>query len=189
MKNKKIYLFIGIFIILLAIIIFAFIINNNNIDNNTTSNTSNETNEEEQVLLPTFTIKSTKDNPIEMDDIEATSLELTNNFGDIKIITTLKNNSKEDVKGFFIEIELQDENGKRITTIAENSEETIKAKGEITLTNYISEEANGDKIKNAKILTIEKNSIKDSIENSFDEMEESISVPEVEQTVKAPENE
>ena len=106
-----------------------------------------------------------------MDWVEATTIKISNNAGDVKVDTILKNNSDEDIHGFFIEINLLDKDNNIITTLSENSEKTIKAHSEHALTNYITALDNAENITNAQIVTMEKNSIKNMLENRFQDIE------------------
>ena len=169
MKNKKIVISVGVLLIVIIIIIIAIAIFNNK--NNSENNTTNQTSESTPSSTPTFTIESTKDNPIEMNGIEASSLQIKNNNGDVEIITTLRNNTQENINGFFIEINLLDKDNNIITTISENSKKTIKAYSNHTMTNYISALDNAEDITNAQIVTLEKNSIQNMLENRFKDIE------------------
>lgn len=167
MKNKKIVISVSILLVLIiGIILFIIIYNNNNSKNNSLNETSDST-QIAQSSIPTFTIESTKDSPIEKDGIEASSLQIKNNSGDVEIITTLRNNTDENIHGFFIEISLLDKNNNIVTTISENSEETIKANSSYALTNYVSNLNNAGDITSARIETLEKNNIKNMLENNF----------------------
>lgn len=106
-----------------------------------------------------------------MDDIEATNIEVIYNQGELQVSTTLKNNSSETLNGFFIEIGLLDENANTVSTIAQNSEETIEPNQEITIINNVVGFDEQTNIVNAKIVSIEKNTIQDTIDNSFEIIE------------------
>lgn len=183
MKHKKIVYIciVVILIIVLAVVAFCMIQSNHTKDNtpeeNVQSNVSSESvgeiaNPGEDMGIQTITLKSTSDNPIQKDNIEASNIEIINTLGDLKIITTLKNNSNEAVEGFFIVIDLLDENGEVVTTIAKNSNDKIEANGEFVLTNYASQPTDKKSIKSAKITSLEKNSMRTTIENSFEQMKE-----------------
>lgn len=181
MKNKKIYLLIIISVILLVFIGIIFYINktNDNINYNELNSSSDELNQkmEEDNYIQTFNIKSTPDNPIKIDDIEATNIEITDDSGKLQIVTTLKNNSNEDCEGFFISIALLDENGNTLTTISKNSSEIIPANGELTLTNSVVGIEKKANFLNAKIETFEKSAIKNNLENVFNTMND-MAIPE-----------
>lgn len=175
MKNKKIYVIILIFILVLALAIIMFYANKYN-----SSKLAQNSQEQENVdtdLLKTTTFKSTSDNPIEMNGIEATTIKILNNLGELQILTTLKNNSNETLNGFFIEMALLDETGNTITTITENSEQKIEAHDEFSVTNYVAGLTTESNISNVKIVSLEKNTLKDTIEDNFNDMEEEIPVP------------
>lgn len=171
MKNKKLlFSLIIIFIIFFIcfIIFYKIKISNNNDFNNSTNN---ELENESTNLIQTYTIKSSKDNPIEKDGLEATNIELTYSGGNVDVITTLQNNSENDIQGFFITVDLIDSNNKVITSFSDNSEETIKSHDTLTITNYITELNNFKDIKYASIRYLLKNNFKDSINQNFKDME------------------
>lgn len=167
MKNKKVYIIITVIILILVasigIICFMKLKNKNiNSENEVESNIiyNKETN-----------IKSTQENPIKYEEIEATNIDVKYISGTLEIDTTLKNNSNDDIDGFFITIALLDEKGNTVTSISDNSNEKIGANKEISIKNYVVEEENIDVICNAKIVSFEKNSVKDILDDSIDEIE------------------
>ncbi len=91
-------------IIFIGIIIFILTQNstNNNLNNTYNSVLLNESVEESNGVIQTYTIKSSKDKPIEKDGLEATNIQLKYFDDQIEIITTLQNNTEEDIQGFFI---------------------------------------------------------------------------------------
>lgn len=179
-KNKKKYIFSGILILLLIIIVIIFVIRNNK---NNNENPNNEISNEAVENIPSnkieevskvINIKSTKENPIEKDNVEVTNVEIIDNFGDLQVTSTLKNNNSEELNGFFIEIDFLDEDGNVVTSIAENSEQKVKQNEEFTFYNSVVELNNAGDIVTARISFIEKSSTKNSIENAFDEMDEDV---------------
>lgn len=190
MKNKKmVYILIAIFIVSLVALIAFYAISKNGKENDQDDKASNDVAQNDPVsnqletglrspegdirdLIQTTNLQSTSDHPIRNDVIEATNIEIVNTLGDLKITTTLKNHSNEAVEGFFIVIDLVDENGETVTTIAKNSNDTIEANGEFILTNYASQPNDKQTIKDAKITSLEKNSVKNTIENSFEQMQQ-----------------
>ena len=118
----------------------------------------------------TFNIKSTEENPIEKDGIEAESIDFNVIGNDLEVTTTLKNNTKDDLNGYLIEIEFLNDKGETVTTIVDNSPDVIKPKETKTITNYIMELQNPKQITSAKIISLEKSSIGESLEETFDEM-------------------
>lgn len=168
MKKKKyivgLIVLILILIILLGIFIFAKKAKNDVAQNTIESSEEN--------LQETFTIQSTKNHPIQKDDIEATKIEVIRNSDEYIIHTTLKNNSQEPIEGFFITLSILDEKGNTITSISENSSESIPVNGELVLTNYVTGIDKNVKCSSAKIDTLEKNNIKDNLENAFDTMDD-----------------
>lgn len=117
-----------------------------------------------------FNIKSTEQNPIEKNGIEAESIDFNVIGNDLEVTTTLKNNTKEDLNGYLIEIEFLNDNGETVTTIVDNSPDVIKPKETKTITNYIMELQNPKQITSAKIISLEKSSMGESLEQTFDEM-------------------
>lgn len=187
-KNKKIYIFSGILILLLIIVIIILSIINNkegkeNNNENNHEDIDMELSDEIVENIPSnkiegvskvINIKSTKENPIEKDNIEVTNVEIIDNFGDLQATSTLKNNSSEELNGFFIEIDFLDKDGNVVTSIAENSEQKVKPNEEFTFYNSVVEARNTGDIVTARISFIEKSSTKNSIENVFDEMDEEV---------------
>lgn len=170
MKNKKLLfsLIIIFIIIFICFIIFFKIKSSNNNDFN--NSTNNELENESTDFIQKYKIESSKDNPIEKDGLEATNIELTYSNGDVDVITTLQNNSENDIQGFFITINLVDSNNKAITSFSDNSEETIKAHDTLTITNSITELNNFKDIKYASISYLLKNNFKDSVNQTFNNM-------------------
>lgn len=145
MKNQKLVLIIFsivIFLILLCIAIYFFT------NNNKKSQSSNPN---------TYTIESTKKNKIEKDGLEVTNIEISKSTSEVKVVTTLVNNSNTSITGFFIEILLLDKDGKAITSIVKSSQEELGAKQTLVFTNYITGVKNMKKIETARIETLEKN--------------------------------
>ena len=118
----------------------------------------------------TVTVKSTEEKPILLNEVEATNIEIIRvNSNNLEIHTTLKNNSDEDINGFFIVVGLLDKDGNQINVIAQNSEEVIKANSELVIYNNASVE-DTQKVVDARMITFEKTPTQNSIENAFDEM-------------------
>lgn len=178
--NKKIktVLFFLVLLIILAVIIFFVVKYINDSKNSTQPIQDNQISSSDTINSKVINIQSTTENPIQMDDIEATNIEVMYNQGELQVSTTLKNNSSETLNGFFIEIGLLDENANTVSTIAQNSEETIEPNQEITIINNVTGFDEQTNIVNAKIISIEKNTIQntiqDTIDNSFEETEKSI---------------
>lgn len=174
--NKKIktVLFFLVLLIILAVIIFFVVKYINDSKNSTQPIQDNQISSSDTINSKVINIQSTTENPIQMDDIEATNIEVIYNQGELQVSTTLKNNSSETLNRFFIEIGLLDENANTVSTIAQNSEETIEPNKEITIINNVTGFDEQTNIVNAKIISIEKNTIQDTIDNSFEEMEKSI---------------
>lgn len=168
MKNKK-YIIGLIVLILILLVLLGIFVFAKKAKNNATKNTIESS---EEGLQETFTIQSTKNHPIQKDDIEATKIEVVRNSDEYRIHTTLKNNSQEPIQGFFITLSILDEKGNTVTSISENSLESIPVNSEIVLTNYVTGIDKNVKCSSAKIDTLEKNNIKDSLENAFDTMDD-----------------
>ncbi len=185
-KKKKIYIFSGILVLLVILVVTIFVvINNKDINKNNNENNnedidmelSNESVDNIQSnnyegTPQVITIKSTKENPIEKDNVEVTNIEITDNFGDLQVTTTLKNNSNEFLNGFFIEIDLLDKDGKVVTSISQDSEQKVEANTEFTFTTQVVQLPNAVDIVNARVKSIEKSSTKNLIDESLNEIEE-----------------
>lgn len=173
MKKKVIIIFIVI-IFLTILVSTIFILKNKNSNRaSSKQNTSNNIvtdNESEDNLNKEITIKSTENNKIEQDGITAEKIDIKVSGGDLEIITTLKNNSSDDLNGFLIEIELLDENGNEVTVITENSKEVVKPNQIIEFFNSVIDLENPERIANARILSLSKNNVDDMFNNMFDEM-------------------
>ena len=179
-KNKKIYIISGILIllILIAVIIFVIIsIKKKSNDENLNMESSDEIVENKYSnnydgIPQTIIIKSTKENPIEKDNVEVTNIEVIESLGELQVTTTLKNNTNETLNGFFIEIYFLDKDGNEITSISEDSEKKVEPNEEFSFYNTVAEIPNGKDIINARIGSLEKSSTRNYIENAFDEMDE-----------------
>ena len=161
MKNKKLMIVICIAIILMLIIgIVLFIF----LKKNTRKNEDTEIIQNKADMV----IKSTKENPIELEGFEATNIDIFKTTEtSLEVKATIVNKSDVLVKGFFIEIGLYDDKGEMVTEIAENHTEEIKS-GE----NYILEASvvgikNTLDITSAKILKLEKETTS-NMEEAFD---------------------
>ena len=179
MKNKKgRIIIIGIIVILLLIALFFIVLSKKNnlfsnitkqeIEKNTKNEEINSDNNSEVILTSTMIIKSTKEKPIEKDGIEISNMQIVIKTNELNVETTLKNNTNEDLNGFFIHIDLLDENNKRITSITEGSDEILKAHGEIKLYNNVSGLKKNSEIKDIKIVELEKTSIANNMKENFD---------------------
>ena len=174
MKNKKILISVIIMIIIIVLVAIGvgiFFITRNQ-ESESESGSDNVSIVEQENGIKTVNIKSTDANPIEMDGIESTNIDIIDNFGELEVTVTLKNNTSETLNGFFIEMDLLDANGNTVSTIAQNSQEKIEPNQELTIMNNVTGLEGEINITNAKIVSIEKNTIQENIENSFNEMEE-----------------
>ena len=104
-------------------------------------------------------IKKAKDNK-ENDEyfsvVEVSNIEIIKNSEELEIKTILKNNSDEDISGFFITMGLYNKDGKEITQYSFNTQDKIPANGTYTFSNYAPHPENEDVV-DAKVLSIEKN--------------------------------
>ncbi len=181
--KKKKYIFSGILVLLVIIIIIIFVVinnkdkNNNNNDECIDMELSNESVDNIQSnnyegTSQVITIESTRESPIEKDNIEVTNIEIIDNFGDLQVTTTLKNNSNECLNGFFIEIDLLDKDGKVVTNICQDSEQRVESNTEVTFNTTIVQLDNAVDIVNARVKNVERSSIKNFIDESLKEIEE-----------------
>lgn len=181
--KKKKYIFSGILVLLVIIIIIIFVVinnkdkNNNNNDECIDMELSNESVDNIQSnnyegTSQVITIESTRESPIEKDNIEVTNIEIIDNFGDLQVTTTLKNNSNECLNDFFIEIDLLDKDGKVVTNICQDSEQRVESNTEVTFNTTIVQLDNAVDIVNARVKNVERSSIKNFIDESLKEIEE-----------------
>ena len=171
MKNKK-YLFLTILLVIIVLLVIGIFVAINS--NKKDSEENNSTSDNSVFSISNMTLKSTSKNPITKNEIEATNIEIKNNFGELQVITTLKNNSSEEINGFFIQIDFLDHNKNIITSISDNSTSKISPNGELTIENTISGLETGSNIVSAQISYFEKSNIQDNIEGTITELEESV---------------
>ena len=170
MKKKYIYLIIFASIVIITISVFSIKerISNDKPNDVTISDETNndkpndviisdETNNDEIEDKNTFVIKSTKDSPIVKDGLEATKIKVRKVFNDYEITATIKNNTKEKVNGFYIEIFLLDSKGDTVTYISENSDSIIEPNKNYILNSSITGLDKEIEISGARIGTLEKN--------------------------------
>ena len=161
MKNKKLMIVICIAIILMLIIgivLFIFL-KKNTIKNEDTEIIQNKAD---------MVIKSTKENPIELEGFEATNIDIFKiSETSLEVKATIVNKTDVLVKGFFIEIGLYDDKGEKVTEIAENHEEEIKAGETYVLESSVVGLKNAPEITSAKILNLEKDTAT-NMEEIFD---------------------
>ena len=161
MKNKKLMIVICIAIILMLIIgivLFIFL-KKNTIKNEDTEIIQNKAD---------MVIKSTKENPIELEGFEATNIDIFKiSETSLEVKATIVNKSDVVVKGFFIEIGLYDNKGEKVTEIAENHAEEIKPGETYVLESSVAGLKNAPEITSAKILNLEKDTAT-NMEEIFD---------------------
>lgn len=161
MKNKKLMIVICIAIILMLIIgivLFIFL-KKNTIKNEDTEIIQNKAD---------MVIKSTKENPIELEGFEATNIDIFKiSETSLEVKATIVNKTDVLVKGFFIEIGLYDDKGEKVTEIAENYAEEIKPGETYVLESSVAGLKNAPEITSAKILNLEKETAA-GFEENFD---------------------
>ena len=141
-KKKNIIIF-SIIVILLVIVIgiwlcrkkFSSNTNNNGIKENLYSVRKNE-------------IIQEKNN-----NIEVTDMQITQRAKQVKVSSTIKNNSKEKIDTFFISIVLYDEGGKAITEIASSPNVVIEPNQLYSLENLYEVNDINNKVKSAKVVS------------------------------------
>lgn len=166
-KNILIVILILIILILISYIIFGKNRKNEGLieDDDTIATEEMVGNSDEY----DYEIRSTKENPLEKNGMEAKSIKLHAVGDQIEVTTILKNNTSELIKGYNITIDLINSRGNTVTTIAENSETEIGDGQSIELKNYVMGITNPKSITDAKIVELEKGSIATNIENSLEE--------------------
>lgn len=166
-KNLKIIVLLIILIIFIITVSIILIKRKNKSSNDTNIADGNTVIVEENKI----TIKSTKKNKIEKDGIEAEQIGIEILGEQLKIETIVKNNTSETIKGFQIVIDLLDEDGNTLTTISSNETDNLEPKKSVKIDNYADLLENQDKIRSAKIVSIDKGSMNDSIDNMIDKMD------------------
>ena len=167
--NKK-----KILIIVLIIIVLTFIsvIVLKSIQNNKTSiKEDDDINAIEDIVDMSkeydYEIKSTKDNPLEKNGIEANSIMLHAVGDQMEVTTILKNNTDELINGYNMQIDLTDDNGDTVTTISSNTDIEIGVGKSYEEKNYIMGIKNPEKITGAKIVELEKGTVASSLEETL----------------------
>lgn len=136
-----------ILMLIIGIVLFIFL-KKNTIKNEDTEIIQNKAD---------MVIKSTKENPIELEGFEATNIDIFKiSETSLEVKATIVNKSDVVVKGFFIEIGLYDNKGEKVTAIAENHAEEIKSGESYILESSIEGLENASEITSAKILNLEK---------------------------------
>lgn len=148
MKNKKISIIIFMIIIVIIGICAFLVIYMNNKKNSGTEKYSRQ---------PDIVIKGTKENPIKLEDFEVTNIDIFKKTEtSLEVNATVVNKSDIQVKGFYIEIGLFDEEGKKVTEVAKKYIEDINPKEKYNLKASIVGLKNASEITSAKILRIDK---------------------------------
>ncbi len=147
-----------ILMLIIGIVLFIFL------NKNTRKNEDTEIIQNKADMV----IKSTKENPIELEGFEATNIDIFKiSETSLEVKATIVNKSDVLVKGFFIEIGLYDDKGEKVTEIAENHEEEIKAGETYVLESSVAGLKNVPEITSAKILNLEKDTAT-NMEEIFD---------------------
>lgn len=161
MKNKKLMVVIciaTILILIISIVLFIFLKKNTQ---------KNEDTEIIQNKADTI-IKGTKENPIELEEFEATNIDIFKTTEtSLEVKATIVNKSDVLVKGFFIEIGLYDDKGEKVTEIAENHLEEIKPGESYVLNSSVVGLKKSKEITSAKLLSLEKETTS-NMEEAFD---------------------
>lgn len=181
-KEKKIMivtLVIAVLIIIGVTIIFIIMQGNNK---EKTDLSENQQGMDQSVADYEYSIQ----NAAEKDGIKATKIDFHVIGNQIEVVTSLKNDSGEKLNGYYIEINLLDKKNNIITTIADNSTDVIEAGASKDLYNYVVDAKDSDKIAKAEIVTLEKSSISDSINEKFDNMMPDEMLNEQTQNVELP---
>lgn len=170
LNKKKVIIAAVIILVLLVIALeMIFIIKKNNKNRVTPEATDTEVAEAKNAL-ETFSIKNTKENPIEKDGIEAESINFTIIGDQLEVKTILKNTTNEDLNGYMIGIDLLDSKGDVVTSISDNSTDVIKAKQTKEVLNYVMGLEDPKQIVSAKITSLEKETIENTLNQTFNEM-------------------
>lgn len=167
LNKKKVILIISIFIVIvLATIFIVYKINHQKEAGQIGSKNIESISIEENSI----NIKSTKEKPIEKDGIEAENIQL-NMYGDqLEVKATLKNNTKEALNGYLVEIDLLDAEENVLTTVADSSQDVIEAGKSAEITSYVMGLENQDQIRSARIKEIQKQNVRETLEQQFTEM-------------------
>ena len=151
MKKNKVIIIIAIVIAFIFLLI-GFLLRN-----------PQESDNDEWEIV--YNIKSSKENPIQKEDVEVENIDIVQRNGQVKTVYTLKNNSNKKIKEFFIAFELLDENNNVVTTVAGSINKPIRAKGKATYESYTSFPYEKIKITSARIEGEESNN-QESIEKA-----------------------
>lgn len=161
MKNKKLRIIICLSILLIliiGIIVFIAIKNNNN----------KNAGKEEYQEKPDMVIKSTGENPIKLEGFEVTNIDIFKTTEtSLEVKATIVNKSDTPVYGFFIEIGLYDEKGKKVTEIVKNSDEKMKPGDSYVLESSVVGLKKAKEITSAKLISLEKETTS-NMEGAFD---------------------
>ena len=174
MNKKNIVFMVSIIILIIVIlaIIVTYIINNKQKSNNIIQNENTDNTIQNTIINPEkeIEIRSENNNSITYEDIEVEDIKIQYIDTTLYVKTRLKNNSNEDINGFYFEMELLDKNGNMTTTIAENSIKTIKAGATLELESNVVEEKKPKDVVSAKITYFDKGKTSEQLEDKFNEM-------------------
>lgn len=178
-KKKVIIVVMAVLVILAIVFGIIFIIKKNN-KNNATDTTDTESAEAE-ATLETFSIKNSSKNVLKKDGIEVESIDFRIIGEELEVKTIIKNNTKEDLNGYMLDIDLLDRKGNVVTSISDNSTDVLKARKTKEILNYVVDLDDPKQIVSAKITSFEKGSAGDTLNQTLDEM-----TPELEGVQQGP---
>ena len=146
-KNKKIIIGIicGVIVCIVIALLVTFI----------TKSENNKKNQKQENVIAN--IKSTRDAKIEENGVEVKNIKVVQEGKQVKVESTLKNNTKKEINELFITIDLYNENDEVELTVSKRVMEKIKNNGEYTFDVYAMLEKKDMKIKSAKINNINVN--------------------------------
>lgn len=154
--KKKLYI-IGIILFILFLIIGFIVHKPSKSKEKITINEDGEL-EEEIFEFDNFDYSGLEDKDVTIKDV---LVYIVNDS--LKIETTLENNTRKEIDGFYVHLEFLDANDKVLFTSAKASDEKIPARGTITIDTFVSLNKENQKISSARIHALDKNT-KDTID-------------------------
>lgn len=139
--RKKIFIIIGILLLITLSLIVIWKMNFNN------------NNQQDIFYEDKLNLKNKNIEQIDNSGIKVTDMKLSQRGKQVKVTTTIKNNSGSDIDTFFISIELFNKEGKRETIITSSSKALIKVNETYTLNNFYEVSSKEIEIKSAKVLS------------------------------------
>ena len=170
MSKKRILIIVGIIVLVLLLVVLSkFLDTKKNEQKNINSKYIIEDDiENKGYLIEKNSIEQAKD----VNNAEVKDIRVIQNDKQVRVVSTLKNISNEDIDTFSAKIQLLDNEKKIITEIAVFEHVTIKANEEYKFENYYDVENEKVKVKYAKISNLELNY--DSNKSDLDTMEEQL---------------